>query len=47
MITCQHSLGDMEVVENEFVSGQLIPITISDVDYWVTIAYNHVRLVLF
>jgi len=38
-----NALGDMEVVEIELASGQLIliPITISDVDYWVTIAHNH------
>ncbi|KAG1795631.1 uncharacterized protein HD556DRAFT_1363009 [Suillus plorans] len=38
-----NALGDMEVVEIELASGQLIliPITISDADYWVTIAHNH------
>ncbi|KAG2113535.1 uncharacterized protein F5147DRAFT_681538 [Suillus discolor] len=38
-----NALGDTEVVEIEVTSGQLmlIPITISDVDYWVMIAHNH------
>ncbi|KAG2063219.1 hypothetical protein BDR04DRAFT_1164102 [Suillus decipiens] len=37
------TLGDLQVVEIELVSGQLIliPITISGVEYWVTIAHNH------
>ncbi|KAG1817168.1 uncharacterized protein BJ212DRAFT_1480396 [Suillus subaureus] len=37
------ALGDMEVVEIELVLGQLIliPITVSGVEYWVTVAHNH------
>ncbi|KAG1730535.1 uncharacterized protein EDB91DRAFT_1239083 [Suillus paluster] len=42
-----NALGDMEVIEIELVLGQLIliPITVSGVEYWVTVAHNHVHLV--
>lgn len=41
-----NALGEMEVVEIELMSGQLIliPITVSGVEYWVTVAHNHVCL---
>ncbi|KIK38852.1 hypothetical protein CY34DRAFT_14790 [Suillus luteus UH-Slu-Lm8-n1] len=38
-----NALGEIEVVEIELMSGQLIliPITVSGVEYWVTVAHNH------
>ncbi|KAG0702210.1 hypothetical protein DFH29DRAFT_805341 [Suillus ampliporus] len=39
-------LGEMEVVDVRLISGQLIliPITVSNLEYWVTVAHNHVSL---
>lgn len=37
-------LSDMEAIDAELLSGQLIfiPITVHGSDYWVTVAHNHV-----
>lgn len=37
-------LGNMEAIDAELLSGQLIfiPITVHGSDYWVTVAHNHV-----